>query len=74
MRKNAVVATDFAAQFANSFHKRQAFNVTNGATNLDDVHIAALTGFDDRALDGVRKVRHHLDGLALEFPSAFFFN
>ena len=74
MYEQSVLASFFIAHLANSFEKRQRFNVADGAANLDDYNVRVSVDGDraNRVFDFVRDVRNHLNRLAEIIPTTFF--
>ena len=54
----------FVAQLADCFEERQAFDIADGAADLDQHEIDAVAAVADELLDGVGDVRDDLDSRA----------
>ena len=67
-----VILAYFVAHLANRLQERMAFDVANGAANLNDDHLrlGLLRQAQDVPLDSVRNVGYGLNSAAQEFPLA----
>ena len=72
MDVNGMTSWQIIAELPDRFEKRQAFNVANGAADLDQHEINAIIAFEHEFLDRVGHVRDDLNGSA-EIVSAPFF-
>ena len=69
-----IFSPDAVGEETNSFDKREAFVVADGAADFDDMNIGINRGFFDFFLDEVGKVGDELDGFSTEAAGAFFIN
>ena len=57
-----MVARQLVAELADRLEERQAFDVADGAADLDQDEVDAVIALEDEVLDGVGDVRDDLDG------------
>ena len=64
MHEHGALGAKLVAELADRLEERQAFDVADGAADLDQDEVEAGGIADDRLLDRVGDVRDHLDGRA----------
>ena len=57
-----MIARQFVLELADRLEERQAFDVADGAADLDQHEIVFVIAGEDELLDRVGDVRDHLDG------------
>ena len=74
MDVKAVLTPHIASHLTQGFQKRERFNITYGATDLDEDYFSA-GGLGDQtnpAFDFISDMWNHLDGTTQVVPTAFF--
>ena len=71
MNVDRVFARQFVLELADRLEERQAFDVADGAADLDQHEIIFVVAGEDEFLDRVGDVRNHLNGRAEIIAAAF---